>query len=440
MPAKARLFWGATSRARITALDWVNAFALGSLFYDLKTSLSGGGLTPFPFFALIAGLLTLNAFGFRALTIRRRFLPHVIFMFFISAALAFRLGMTNGIRETAQACVVVGWVICFVTTYKRTSPARMIRVFVVLVITSMIFTIAWHALHGDFVGWKLLDNAKITFDLLPAFLCGWILYRRPHKSAAIIGSIAAAILIVLSGERKGIFIAIATLMITYGFLNMRFLRTLGIAAVLAVGVVALFSHTYVGRQLNTLMDPDAYQAQNYLGHHGGGASPVTLSNLARILVFKIGIDRFVESPWLGMGTGAYLPSVFKEYPDLPKEFQQGIHNEFFRVAVENGLIGLAFYLWAWLAAGKAMFTPFRRAYLVNGFPKAMRLQAVLFTSCLIHVTFQANNTMTVLAFLLAPHFDLMVPRPHEAAFPQGSSSKAKPRTKPFGAEPALPRG
>ena len=73
----------------------------------------------------------------------------------------------------------------------------------------------------------------------------------------------------------------------------------------------------------------------------------TYSNVARVFAFSVSKDYFLENPILGLGTNNFIKIYMEQYNYLPKFFWVGIHNEFQRVLVENGLVGLFFYLFIW---------------------------------------------------------------------------------------------
>ena len=63
------------------------------------------------------------------------------------------------------------------------------------------------------------------------------------------------------------------------------------------------------------------------------------NNLQKILSFRIGIDLFADNPVLGIGTNGYVDFIDQHYYWLPDALRMGIHGEFLRVLVENGIIG-----------------------------------------------------------------------------------------------------
>ena len=61
---------------------------------------------------------------------------------------------------------------------------------------------------------------------------------------------------------------------------------------------------------------------------------------------------FLENPFLGLGTNKYEILVNEQYYYLPKFMKMGIHGEFQRVLVENGLVGIIAYLFIWYKSWK----------------------------------------------------------------------------------------
>ena len=72
-----------------------------------------------------------------------------------------------------------------------------------------------------------------------------------------------------------------------------------------------------------------------------------LQNLQRIFVFNFSKELFFENPIIGLGTNNFVPTLEYRYPQLPYFLSGGIHSEFLRILIENGLVGLFFYLMIW---------------------------------------------------------------------------------------------
>ena len=68
------------------------------------------------------------------------------------------------------------------------------------------------------------------------------------------------------------------------------------------------------------------------------------SNLQRAFAFNISKEYFLRNPIIGIGTNNFILTLNNEHYYLPDFLMVGIHNEFFRIPVENGLVGLFLYL------------------------------------------------------------------------------------------------
>ena len=71
------------------------------------------------------------------------------------------------------------------------------------------------------------------------------------------------------------------------------------------------------------------------------------SNLQRAFAFNISKEYFLRNPIIGIGTNNFILTLNNEHYYLPDFLMVGIHNEFFRIPVENGLVGLFLYLMIW---------------------------------------------------------------------------------------------
>jgi len=139
----------------------------------------------------------------------------------------------------------------------------------------------------------------------------------------------------------------------------------------------------------------------------------------RLSMWSSGLHIIHDHPWTGVGMGAMV-RVYKRYrePDSPVDPTRRIghlHNNVIQVAAERGLLGLACWLWIWLAYGYYAWRIYRRLGPEHTGAKALVLGS-LASVVAFHVeglfehTFGASVVITLLYFLMALPF--VVQRAH----------------------------
>ncbi len=83
--------------------------------------------------------------------------------------------------------------------------------------------------------------------------------------------------------------------------------------------------------------------------------------IERLAHWYAAVGMFTDRPWLGVGVGNYA-AVYPAYKIPPWDDPLGhAHNIYLNVAAETGLVGLAAYLFLWLAAFRLAWLAVRRA-------------------------------------------------------------------------------
>ena len=86
---------------------------------------------------------------------------------------------------------------------------------------------------------------------------------------------------------------------------------------------------------------------NYVLDTGKISETDTYSNAARAFSIHASKEIFLSNPFMGIGTNKYAFYARETYWYVPSFLTHPIHGEFQRTLVENGLIGLSFYLFVW---------------------------------------------------------------------------------------------
>lgn len=292
---------------------------------------------------------------------------------------AARLSGVNGFRESVQAASVFAFTLAFGARYTLVSIRRFVVFFGPMAAAIMAYNIEWHLERGYYYQWKRLYNPKALFDLLPLMTAGFLLTRRkfPVMLAVVLMS-AAALLILLSGERKGYIAFVIALLV---MLNPRNAAAylVPIAAVIGLYIaVQLIGSHYVARQVQTI-----------LATVGIGDMPDSLSNTERAWQLHLGSILFHQHPWLGVGTNGYKAIAETEYSQTVYA-GIGLHGEMLRVLVENGLLGFGLYLWF---IGSSFLNTFRKSALVGKTSGEVRTALLWFLSLLFYVSFEGSNLL-----------------------------------------------
>jgi O-antigen ligase len=109
-------------------------------------------------------------------------------------------------------------------------------------------------------------------------------------------------------------------------------RLLAAAALLLVAAVALLAPGPLSHRLRTMGDPEEAGIKE------------------RLYMWQSGMRMWAERPWLGVGPGG----VKRRYAEfaLPEAFKKRtghVHNTPLQILVERGVLGLAAWLWIWVA-------------------------------------------------------------------------------------------
>jgi len=135
----------------------------------------------------------------------------------------------------------------------------------------------------------------------------------------------------------------------------------------------------------------------------------------RLSMWSSGVHIIRDHPWTGVGMGAMV-RVYQRYrePDSPVGPTRRLghlHNNVIQVAVERGLLGLACWLWIWLAYGYYAWRLYTRLGPAHNGAKALVLGSMA-SVVAVHVeglfehTFGDVEVITLVYFLMALPFGI----------------------------------
>ncbi|MGO4389222.1 O-antigen ligase family protein [Microvirga sp. 2YAF29] len=375
----------------------VLSVGFATCFTGIEWSIGGLVLRPFDVIAIIVLPILLlmqlwrkpfpDSFGFLLLS---------VFLAFHTAS-AFTVSTSNGIREAIQTTELILFAY-ILTVYRRGIDWRRCRAIVIaVIIPTTIFVILWHVMNGHYVGWKFLGNTKMIFLFLPAIVIPMLIgpgQRRMSLQIAVLALLA--VLVVGSGERKALlsFAIICSAMFLLGYLD-PVRMTIGAVVIALIVIVIVSLNTYAAKQIDTLASLIS-SSELPLSALMEGATPSSLSNAQRIFALEITQHVVAEKPMTGLGTNAYSMYIHSTFPSIPEYLLVGVHNEFQRVLVENGIVGLVIYSAIWVRSALFMFSMSysrERYYLMCYF--------ALFISFLSYCFFEGsgNESFLVLIFV-----------------------------------------
>jgi O-antigen ligase len=195
--------------------------------------------------------------------------------------------------------------------------------------------------------------------------------------------VAFAAIILLSGERKAYFLLLLLLPL---LLNLRSAATYIVPLALVVFIPLAVS-----------LDPTGYLRRQVATIEGFAQGRVvsTVSNEGRSEALRIAFQTIRDNPILGVGTMGELKLARQANSTAAAP-----HNEWVRVAAENGVVGLFFYaatvLWGVVGA-------LRTRVLGRYRSRAEKEAAFAFVAVLVmYISFEALDFIVLLAFLLIP--------------------------------------
>ncbi len=340
----------------------------------------------------------------------------------INVLLAFPVSITNGLREAIQATELVMFSYVLILYARQIDWLTTARFFVIIAVLITIYNAYWHIWNEFYFGWKRLDEPKLLFSYAVPVIFSLMLWanRRARMVDYLIVVLIAVILIV-SGERKAqlAFVCNLIFLTTAGYFRLSILTCLALTAAPFAGIL-IFSDEYLTRQFLSLFNFQQFEAFT-LTEMATGEVGITRSNSQRIFAGQMTGQLFWENPMLGLGTNGYTTFIQEEYYWLPDYFLSGIHNEFQRTLVENGLVGLTFYVLPWMRSFLFGFLVYKKQ---GGYHAT--IYAMFWTTLFIQCFFEGAGNEALLAFMFASLLPELVmsavPQPVDQAPPRDTES------------------
>ena len=313
------------------------------------------------------------------------------FIHFISALVA---GNQNFIKEFLQVIVFIAFAYILSVLINKIDYKKIITNVLQGSICIMIFSVLWHLYNGYLVGWKQLPDTRIIFTIVSILMFAYLnIYEKKIKNLLFI-YIIFFVLILLSGERKALVIFTFLLIMHYSdgnFFKILIFSSLGYLILYLLG--DYLDNSYLKSRINTLTNLFGTGKFQFFLDTGQLSSKDTYSNIQRVFSFTISKKFFLENPLLGIGTNNFINVLKDQFYYLPKVFLAGIHNEFQRVLVENGIIGLFCYLFIWFKSWtrtKQITFMAQKHKLINSINYKFCTYS-LYITCIIYVGTEASS-------------------------------------------------
>lgn len=274
---------------------------------------------------------------------------YLIPFFLIHAFSALRIGTDNFIREILQIIIIVFFSIILLKFKTAINYRYFTNLLVLGTLLITVWTILWHLEKGFWVGWKQLPDTRIIFTIITilAFLL-ITFFEKYKKNQFIILLFLILPILIMSGERKALLVFIILFLVRYSpGISVKTIFFLFLIYLMLNVLSTFIENPYINNKINNMLNILQTGNVNYFFNTGEISPNDTYSNLQRVFSFQISKEFFLENPFLGLGTNKYEILVNEQYYYLPKFMKMGIHGEFQRVLVENGLIGIIAYLFIW---------------------------------------------------------------------------------------------
>lgn len=325
--------------------------ALLSLFLPISIKFELWVIRPFELIVMLSIIYTIISGYYKKISVTTGLMIFLPFVFWhVGSALA--LGFGNFLREALQMTVVLAFGIMVSSQLGNMNWRRLIIIISVGVTVITIYNVVWHISNNYYAGWKRLGDPKIIFSFLPIVFALFIHVVRIHSKTLEYGIwIIIAVVIALSGERKAmiIYALVGAIVLSRG----RHIKAMSYAAILASTLMlamSLSSNSYLQQQYLSIVEIIDDISENSVALIQEDTQPTSFSNSQRSFSVAVGIALWEKSPLFGIGTNAYDEIVASRYFFLPDYLTIGIHSEFLRVMVENGILGLFWYLCIWLTS------------------------------------------------------------------------------------------
>ncbi len=347
------------TRSAIDTNALLLAVLAASITLGIEWYVAGVVIRPFDFLLLL-GLVTILGPSIIRGRIPRLYLNEIVLLFFLVQIISFMNAALltspgRGFVNALQAFELLAAYYLFTTTLRTPkSLVKFFDYFLFVLWLVAIYAALYHFSQGDYVRFKNLDEPKLTFGIL-VLLTALKLLLTPHLRTYLfpILLVVSIGLLLASGERKGwaaLLIASSGLIVfsiplAFGRIDTRFLkRVFLVPIILIVPSVLLLQVPYVQKQIGA---STTFAAAIVSEAPSGEVRQVTLSNEARLFFIDRAYEMIREHPITGVGTERFAEEILGWRPYVRHNLT-GVHNEYLRIAAENGIPALLLFATMWV--------------------------------------------------------------------------------------------
>ena len=327
------------------------ALLILSLFIPLRFETSFLIIRPFDLFTVIFFLFLYSKKNYNINENNDGFFylfPFLIFHTFSSLL----IGVPNFFREGIQTILIIFFSYVASNIKVKIDYKKIIYYLLIGSSILILYVIIWHVNNNMFFNWKKLPDSRILYTIFPILLFSYlniIKNAEGYKFRIIFIFFILFFILLLSGERKAIVVFLFLFIMHY---------SKGFSFKIVIGSIACYfflifianniDNYYISKVLNSILNITQTDDVEFVLSGGIPSDNVSYSNIIRFFIFDVSKNLFIENPLIGVGTNNFIIILKKEYSYLPSFLTiGGIHNEFLRVLIENGLIGLFLYLMIW---------------------------------------------------------------------------------------------
>ncbi len=288
--------------------------------------------------------------------------------------LSYKISTINFIREFIQSIIIFSFLYITIKIKDHIDYRLLLNYGYKISIAMTLWVVVWHLYNGYSAGWKHLQDSRLIFTILPVVHFIYFKINSDKKFIFLLFTSILFLIILYSGERRALLIFFILLFLFYyKGISVRNIFLLFFFYVVFSISLNFITNPYVRGYLEKITYFTKTGNYDYTIHTGEILEGDTYSNVVRSFQLQYSKQLFLSNPVLGVGTNGYLDTLENDYGHL-KNFigdgfmNTGIHGEFQRVIVENGIIGFIIYVLSWLQTWSKLKKKINELEKINFFP------------------------------------------------------------------------
>ena len=259
-----------------------------------------------------------------------RLIPVWVFVVYLLINGLFHNDIEPSIKEAIQTL----WVMVFFiisSFYAKKNSSLFLQLTVFFLFISVLYTVFFHLINGQYLGYKLAGDAKYAFGLLS--LLSLFKATINKDKVALRFFLLTLIPLFLSLERKGIFGVSIALVVLSLFYLIKARPTKGEVKLIFISITVSVAFALYFFDFNSFISNEIYLA-NFLDEEVA----LYTSNIHRENLLLNSYQIIIEHPLLGVGADRITYYMYDYYWD--ERLINGAHNFYVDMLVHYGVIGL----------------------------------------------------------------------------------------------------